>query len=89
MESPSRFNKDAKEQMKALGMDPSSETYKKKILEGAASHGESAVETAKNDLKIAKEWSEKTTFTNEEMLDSYNKILRTFVVKLNNGNVKG
>ena len=36
---------------------------------------------------IAKEWDKKETFTDEEMLEIYSNRLRTFVVKLNSGNL--
>ena len=86
-ENSARFDEDAKNEMKAFGMDYSSETCITKILEGAASHGENVVETAKKDIQIALEWAEKKTFTDTEMLEGYDNKLKTFVVKLNNGNL--
>jgi len=86
-ENSARFDKDAKNEMKAFGMDYSSETCIKKILEGAASHGENVVETAIKDIQIALEWAEKKSFTDTEMLEAYGNKLKTFVVKLNNGNL--
>ena len=65
----------------------SSEDYRRKLLAGAASHGEEAVELAKKDLEIAKEWDKKETFTDEEMLEIYSRQLKSFIVKLNNGNL--
>ena len=86
-ENSARFDEEKKNQLKAMGWDYSSETFKRKILEGAASHGERVIETAKNDIQIALEWAEKKTFSDEEMLEGYNRKLKTFVVKLNNGNL--
>ena len=86
-ENSARFDEDAKNEMKAFGMDYSSETCIRKILEGAASHGENVVETAKRDIQIALDWAEKKTFTDTEMLEAYDNKLKTFVVKLNNGNL--
>mgnify|MGYP001306499238 CR=1 FL=1 len=82
-ENSARFDEDAKNEMKAFGMDYSSEACIRKILEGAASHGENVVETAKRDIQIALEWAEKKTFTDTEMLEAYDNKLKTFVVKLN------
>ena len=65
----------------------SSEDYRIKLLAGAASHGEEAVELAKKDIEIAKEWNKKETFTDEEMLEIYSRQLKSFIVKLNNGNL--
>ena len=86
-ENSARFDEEKKNQLKAMGWDYSSETFKRKILEGAASHGEKVIEAAKKDIQIALEWAEKKTFSNEEMLEGYNRKLKTFVVKLNNGNL--
>ena len=86
-ENIARFDEDAKNEMKAFGMDYSSETCIRKILEGAASHGENVVETAKKDIQIALEWAEKKTFTDTEMLEAYDNKLKTFVVKLKSGNL--
>ena len=86
-ENSARFDEEKKNQVKSMGWDYSSETFKRKILEGAASHGEKVIETAKKDIQIALEWAEKKTFSDEEMLEGYNRKLKTFVVKLNNGNL--
>ena len=70
-----------------MGWDYSSEIFIRKILEGAASHGQKVVETAKKDIQIGLEWAEKKTFSDKERLEGYNRKLKTFVVKLNNGNL--
>ena len=86
-ENSARFDEEAKNKVKAMGWDYSSETFKRKILEGAASHGQKVVETAKKDIQIGLEWAEKKTFSDKERLEGYNRKLKTFVVKLNNGNL--
>ena len=52
---------------KMMGMDPMSEVWETKCLAGAASHGPEAVEICKKDIKTAREWHTKTTFTDEEL----------------------
>jgi len=85
-ENSGRIDVDVKKQARAM-FDANSEEGRRKILVGAASHGVEAVEVAKNDLEISKEWDKKETFTDEEMLEIYSRELKTFIVKLNNGNL--
>ena len=74
-----------KEGMKVLGMDPTSEVYKEKVLAGAASHGPEAVELCKRDLVTAMEWNNKTFLTPEEERLAFSDKKRMYVVKLTGG----
>ena len=70
---------------KLFGWDPMSESFETKCLAGAASHGPEAVEVCKKDIKTAREWHTKTTFTDEELKKACNNKSRMTVIKMNSG----
>jgi len=70
---------------KMMGMDPMSEVWETKCLAGAASHGPEAVEICKKDIKTAREWHTKTSFTNEELKKACNNKSNMIVIKMNSG----
>ena len=74
-----------KQGAKLFGFDPMSESFETKCLAGAASHGPEAVEICKKDIKNAREWHSKTTFTDEELKKACNNKSRMTVIKMNSG----
>ena len=84
-ENKGMTDKKTKDGMKMMGMDPSSEVYKDKVLAGAASHGPKAVELCKRDLVTALEWNNKTSLTPEEERLACTDKKRMYVVKLASG----
>merc|ERR1712107_718038 len=74
-----------KQGAKLFGFDPMSESFETKCFAGAASHGPEAVEICKKDIKNAREWHSKTTFTDEELRKACNNQSRMSVIKMNSG----
>ena len=84
-ENKAMSDKKTMEEMKMLGIDPTSEVFKAKALAGAASHGPEAVELCKKDLVTALEWLNKTSLTPEEERLVFSDKKRMHVVKLPSG----
>ena len=84
-ENMAMTDRKTKDGMRFLGIDPTSEVFKKKALAGAASHGPEAEELCKKDLVTALEWHTKTSLTPEEERLAFTDKKRMYVVKLASG----
>lgn len=76
--------------MKMLGIDPTNEKSKAKMLEGAASIGSEAVELAKKDFETMINWDRRIKageLTKEDHKNACNNKNKMFVVKLNSGSL--
>lgn len=76
-----------KKAAKGFGMDWTSEEVKKKILAGAATEGEKALEVAPKDLLKMAEWWKKTEWKMEERFQTSPMKLNSFIVKLTSGSL--
>lgn len=76
-----------KKAAKGFGMDYNDETARAKILAGAASEGEKAVENVAADLEKIQGWWNKMEWTNEERFSVPPHVLNCMVVKLNSGSL--
>merc|ERR1712241_1220963 len=72
---------------KAFGMDPTSPEFRKKVLEGAATHGPRAVEVCKEDIEKSVKIYNKKTWSDEELKEVLTSKLRMFVVRLSSGSL--
>ena len=85
MADKSKYDAKAKKQAASFGSDYSKPEVQKKILAGAASDGEKAVEVAKNDLEKMLTWWNKKDWKMEEKFDPPASKVNSTVVKLNSG----
>ena len=86
-EDKGSIDKDTKKQMKALGMDPTAESYQGKCLKAAAKLGPEALAACKKDIEKAVSLFRKETFTNDELKELMTHKLRMFVVRLESGSI--
>ena len=76
--------------MKMLGIDPTNEISKAKMLEGAASIGPEVVELAKKDFETMINWNRRIKsgeLTKEDHKNACNNKNKMFVVKLSSGSL--
>ena len=85
MEDRSKIDPKAKKEAANFGSDYSNPEVQKKILAGAASDGEKALEQAKKDLEKMLTWWKKKEFTMEERFDLPSFNVNSTVVRLNSG----
>ena len=85
MEDRSKIDPKAKKEAASFGSDYSNPEVQKKILAGAASDGEKALEQAKKDLEKMLTWWKKKEFTMEERFDLPSFNVNSTVVRLNSG----
>ena len=85
MEDRSKIDAKAKKQAASFGSDYSNPEVQKKILAGAASDGEKAVEAAKKDLEKMLTWWRKKDWKMEERFDLPAFKVNFTVVRLNSG----
>ena len=60
-------DKETKKQMKAFGMDPTSESYQNKCLSAAELLGQDVVEVCKKDIERSKRLFNKENYSDEEL----------------------
>ena len=85
MEDRGKIDAKAKKEAAGFGMDWTKPEVQKKVLAGAASDGEKAVEQAKKDLEQMLTWWKKNDWKMEERFDLPAFKVNSTVVRLNSG----